>query len=141
MKRIFCSLMMICLALSAWAVDEPKQGFGVQIGWAQPILRLNSPTSKDTLSNTVKLNGFKVGLVYDASYFAGFGSSIGLNYTFGVANMGWKSTTIFDYPQSRTLITYHQIEVFVDWQYNSVCVCKNIWRTPYRSILSCRKNK
>lgn len=117
MKRVFCSLMMICLALSAWAVDEPKQGFGVQIGWAQPILRLNSPTSKDTLSNTVKLNGFKVGLVYDASYFAGFGSSIGLNYTFGVANMGWKSTTIFDYPQSRTLITYHQIEVFVDWQY------------------------
>ena len=110
--------MMVVLAASAFAVDIPKQGFGFQIGWAQPILRLNSPTSKDTLANTVKLHGFKVGIVYDASYVAGFGSSIGLNYTFGMANSGWSSKYSFnDYPKTRSLIMYHQLELFVDWQY------------------------
>lgn len=103
--------------MSLFAVDLPKQGFGIQVGWAQPILRLNSPTSKDTLAYTVKLKGFKVGLVYDASYAAGFGSTIGLNYTFGVSNTGWNSTTMYTYPKSRTVITYHQLELFVDWQY------------------------
>ena len=118
MKKLFVTLCVSCLALTAMAVDLPKQGFGLQIGWAQPVLRLNSPTSKDTLSNTVKLNGFKVGLVYDVSYVAGFGSTIGINYTFGMSNSGWKSRTSFnDYPRDRRTITYHQIELFVDWQY------------------------
>ena len=112
--------MMAVMAVSGFAVDLPKQGFGFQIGWAQPVLRLNSPTSKDTLANTVKLKGLKVGLTYDASYIAGFGSTIGLNYTFGMSNSGWKSEpNIYglEYPKSRTLITYHQLELFVDWQY------------------------
>lgn len=118
MKKSLVTLMMAVMAIHVWAVDVPKQGFGVQIGWAQPILRLNSPTSKDTLSNTVKLHGFKVGVVYDASYAKGFGSSIGLNYTFGVSNSGWSSkSAINDYPKTRMLIMYHQLELFVDWQY------------------------
>jgi len=117
MKKVFVTLSVLCLAISAMAVDLPKQGFGLQIGWAQPILRLNSPTSKDTLSNTVKLNGFKVGVTYDGSFIAGFGTSIGLNYTFGMANLGWKSVYAYEYPKSRTLISYHQLELFVDWQY------------------------
>ena len=111
--------MMVVMAASAFAVDLPKQGFGVQVGWAQPILRLNSPDSKEALANTVKLNGFKVGLVYDASYIAGFGSTIGLNYTFGMSNSKWSSmhSGINEYPKSRMLITYHQLELYVDWQY------------------------
>lgn len=112
--------MMAVMAVSVFAMDLPKQGFGVQIGWAQPILRLNSPTSKDTLSNTVKLHGFKVGVVYDASYAKGFGSSIGLNYTFGMSNSKWytdPTITKYDYPKTRMLITYHQLELYVDWQY------------------------
>ena len=118
MKKSFVTLMMVVMAASAFAVDLPKQGFGVQVGWAQPILRLNSPDSKEALANTVKLNGFKVGLVYDASYIAGFGSSIGLNYTFGMSNSKWSSVSaINDYPKTRMLITYHQLELYVDWQY------------------------
>lgn len=112
--------MMVVMAASAFAVDLPKQGFGVQVGWAQPILRLNSPDSKEALANTVKLNGFKVGLVYDASFIAGFGSSIGLNYTFGMSNSKWytdPTITKYDYPKTRMLITYHQLELYVDWQY------------------------
>ena len=121
MNKGILTLMAMCLALSASAVDLPKQGFGIQIGWAQPIIRLNSPSTaypKDSLVNTVKLNGFKVGLVYDASYIAGFGSSMGINYTFGASNGGWKQKYAFkEYPYERQMITYHEIEVFVDWQY------------------------
>ena len=120
MKKGILTLMAMCLALSVSAVDLPKQGFGLQIGWAQPIIRLNSASTaypKDSLVNTVKLNGFKVGLVYDASYFAGFGSSMGINYTFGANTGGWKSTGAYGYPRSRQMVIYHELEVFVDWQY------------------------
>jgi len=121
-KKLFLTLLIACASVSAMAVDLPKQGFGLQIGWAQPILRLNSvdnPTSaKDSLSTVVKMNGFKVGLTYDASYIAGFGSTIGINYTFGAYNSGWKAAGIIaEYPRSRQLITFHELEVFVDWQY------------------------
>ena len=122
MKKLFCTIAVACLALSAWAVDLPKQGFGFQIGWAQPILRINRPNNpanaKDSLSSISKLNGFKVGITYDASYIAGFGSSMGINYTFATASSGWKAAgSIADYPRSRQMIYYHEVEVFVDWQY------------------------
>lgn len=119
MKKVFLTFAAVIVAVSAWAVDIPNQGFGFQIGWAQPILRLNSNTSKDTLVNTIKLNGFKVGFIYDASYVAGFGSSMGVNFTFATYNGGWKSTNAYgmQYPRSRRMFTYEELEVFVDWQY------------------------
>ena len=118
MKKSLVTLFLVCMAVSAVAVELPKQGFGIHVGWAQPILRLNTNTSHDSLATVVRLNGFKVGVVYDASYVAGFGSSIGLNYTFGVSNSGWKAVNQYNtYPMSRQLIIYHQLELFVDWQY------------------------
>lgn len=120
MKKIFATLLLIGFAISASAKqDLPKQGFGLQIGWAQPILRINDAKHKDTLNNVIKMNGFKIGLMYDASYIAGFGSTMGINYTLGVNNGGWKTNNAYGmpYPRSRQLITYHQLEVFVDWQY------------------------
>lgn len=122
MKKSIVTLFLMCVTLGVMAADLPKQGFGIHIGWAQPILRLNSAsnpaTAKDSLSIVTKLNGFKVGVVYDGSFIKGFGASIGLNYTFGISNSGWKAAgTIADYPRRRQLITYNQLEVFVDWQY------------------------
>lgn len=119
MKKIFSTLLVMMLALQAWAVDLPKQGFGMHIGWAQPTLRVNDPSAKDSLSHHLQFHGLKVGVVYDASYIAGFGSSMGINYTFGVYNSGWKSRNpaYGDYPKDRQLITYHELEAFVDWQY------------------------
>ena len=123
MRKLFLTFFATCLALGVMAVELPKQGFGLQIGWAQPVLRLNSPnnpsSAKDSLTTTVKMNGFKIGLVYDASYIAGFGSSMGLNYTFGAYNGGWvqRNPGYGDYPRDRQLITYNELEVFVDWQY------------------------
>ena len=125
MKKIFATLLLVGFAISASAKqDLPKQGFGLQIGWAQPILRINLPSNpdyaKDSITSVTKLKGFKVGLVYDASYIAGFGSSIGINYTFAASNSGWheeKPGQPAIYPRSRQLITYHELELFVDWQY------------------------
>lgn len=119
MKKVFLTFAAVIIAVSAWAVDTPNQGFGFQIGWAQPILRLNSNTSKDSLVNTIKMNGFKVGFIYDASYVAGFGSSMGVNFTFAAYNGGWKSKNAYGmpYPRSRQMFTYEELEVFVDWQY------------------------
>lgn len=119
MKKYLVTIVLVCMVVSAMAVEIPKQGFGLHIGYAQPILRLNTNTSKDSLATVIKMNGFKVGLVYDASYAAGFGSSMGINYTFATSNSGWKSKNAYgmDYPRSRQMITYHEFEVFVDWQY------------------------
>lgn len=121
MKKSIVTLMLMCLSLGAWAVEKPKQGFGFQIDWAQPILRINRPgpsALNDSLKMAIKMNGFKVGVVYDASYIAGFGSSIGINYTFGVYTSKWASQGIYsEYPRIRQHITYHQLELFVDWQY------------------------
>ena len=123
MKKGILTLMAMCLALSASAVDLPKQGFGIQIGWAQPILRLNDANTaypKDSMVNTVRLKGFKIGLVYDASYIAGLGSSMGINYTFGAHTEKWHNVDPRQqaiYPRQRELFTYHEVELFVDWQY------------------------
>ena len=118
MKKSFVTLFLMCVAISVSAVDLPKQGFGLQIGWAQPIMRLNSPDKsypKDSLVNTIHLNGFKVGLVYDASYIAGFGSTIGINYTFGGAHTSWSKKDLSHSVRTQTL--FNEVEMFVDWQY------------------------
>lgn len=117
MKRFFVIAVVVCLAVSLMAKELPKQGFGLQIGWAQPILRVNSNTSMDTL-HTTKLNGFKVGVVYDASIIAGFGTSIGINYTMAGGHTNWTSKSPYTvYPRTRVNTMYHEVELFVDWQY------------------------
>lgn len=121
MKKVFFTLLVALVAVSAGAVDLPHQGLGIQIGWAQPILRLNDPSTsfpKDSMVNVLKLNGFKIGLTYDASYFAGFGSSMGINYTMAGGHTDWKRKGIIgDYPREQTHTLYHEFEIFVDWQY------------------------
>ena len=119
MKKGILAVVLLCVTMGAWAKEMPKQGFGLQIGWAQPILRINDASHKDTLNNNIKMNGFKVGVVYDGSIIAGFGTSIGLNYTFGAYNGGWQTQNAYGmaYPRSRQLITYNELELFVDWQY------------------------
>ena len=120
MKKIIFTVLLACLVTGMWAKEMPKPGLGIQIGWAQPILRLNDPSTlypKDSLLNITKLNGFKAGIVYDASYVAGFGSSIGINYTFAAGHTAWKTTGITNYPRMRTQTLYQEVEVFVDWQY------------------------
>ena len=120
MKKSFLTLLLVVCAMSAMATDTPKQGFGMQIGFAAPTLRLNDKTllPKDSLINVTKLNGLKIGVVYDASYIKGFGSTMGINYTFAASNSAWQQkNSLTMYPQERTRTYYQEVEVFVDWQY------------------------
>ena len=95
---------------------------GIQFGFAQTDFRLNSwdPAADSKELNTTPLNGFKVGLVWDATFVKGFGSMIGANYTFGTYDSGWKQkfeNQIADFPKIKERDYYHQLELFVDWQY------------------------
>ena len=119
MKKGIFTLLLAIVATSVMAVELPKQGFGFHIGYAQPTLRLNSSSNslekKDSLVNTTMLHGFKVGVVYDGSFVAGFGCSMGINYTFAANKNDWKTIDVSH--SSRNSVLYHELELFVDWQY------------------------
>lgn len=110
---------LLFVAISAIA-QEGTSAVGVQFGFAQTDYRLNSwdVNADPTKLENSPLNGFKLGLVWDATFIKGFGSMIGINYTFGTYSSSWKSVNEnMLYPQTKERNTYHQGEIFVDWQY------------------------
>ena len=125
MKR----LTLILFICAATTMASAQDYFGVQLGFAQPIARLNTPTTKTSLFPT-SYNGFKVGLVYDATIIKGFGVSMGLNYTFGNHTSAWKQVGKLPYPQERTTGQYHQLEIPIDWQYKFE-IAKRTWIILY----------
>lgn len=125
MKR----LTLILFICAATTMASAQDYFGVQLGFAQPIARLNTPTTKTSLFPT-SYNGFKVGLVYDATIVKGFGVSMGLNYTFGNHTSAWKQIGTLPYPQERTTGQYHQLEIPIDWQYKFE-IAKRTWIILY----------
>ena len=125
MKR----LTLILLICAATTMASAQDYFGVQLGFAQPIARLNTPTTKTSLFPT-SYNGFKVGLVYDATIVKGFGVSMGLNYTFGNHTSAWKQIGKLPYPQERSTGQYHQLEIPIDWQYKFE-IAKRTWIILY----------
>ena len=125
MKR----LTLILFICAATTMASAQDYFGVQLGFAQPIARLNTPTTKTSLFST-SYNGFKVGLVYDATIIKGFGVSMGLNYTFGNHTSAWKQIGTLPYPQERTTGQYHQLEIPIDWQYKFE-IAKRTWIILY----------
>ena len=125
MKRLTLILFICAVTTMASAQDY----FGVQLGFAQPIARLNTPTTKTSLLST-SYNGFKVGLVYDATIIKGFGVSMGLNYTFGNHTSAWKQVGKLPYPQERSTGQYHQLEIPIDWQYKFE-IAKRTWIILY----------
>lgn len=125
MKR----LTLILFICAATTMASAQDYFGVQLGFAQPIARLNTPTTKTSLLAT-SYNGFKVGLVYDATIIKGFGVSMGLNYTFGNHTSAWKQIGTLPYPQERTTGQYHQLEIPIDWQYKFE-IAKRTWIILY----------
>lgn len=125
MKR----LTLILFICAATTMASAQDYFGVQLGFAQPIARLNTPTTKTSLLAT-SYNGFKVGLVYDATIIKGFGVSMGLNYTFGNHTSAWKQVGTLPCPQERTTGQYHQLEIPIDWQYKFE-IAKRTWIILY----------
>ena len=125
MKRLALILFICATTTMASAQDY----FGVQLGFAQPIARLNTPTNKTSLFST-SYNGFKVGLVYDATIIKGFGVSMALNYTFGNHTSAWKQIGKLPCPQERSTGQYHQLEIPIDWQYKFE-IAKRTWIILY----------
>ena len=125
MKR----LTLILFICAATTMASAQDYFGVQLGFAQPIARLNTPTTKTSLFPT-SYNGFKVGMVYDATIIKGFGVSMGLNYTFGNHTSAWKQVGKLPYPQERSTGQYHQLEIPIDWQYKFE-IAKRTWIILY----------
>lgn len=125
MKRL-ALILFICATTTMVSAQDY---FGVQLGFAQPIARLNTPTTKTSLFPT-SYNGFKVGLVYDATIIKGFGVSMALNYTFGNHTSAWKQIGKLPYPQERSTGQYHQLEIPIDWQYKFE-IAKRTWIILY----------
>lgn len=125
MKRL---LIIACIIASATVVSA-QDFLGFQLGYAQPTTRLNTAKDKDALTS-VAYNGFKVGFVYDATWFKGFGVTMGLNYTFGANTSDWSSIGKLPYPKTRSKSLYHQLEIPVDWQYKFE-IAQNTWVILY----------
>ena len=120
MKKTLLLFVLLCTIFDTIeANSDLPQYIGLQLGYARPITRLNTPTQSDyTTLNANPYNGLKTGFVYDATLVKGFGFSLAINYTFGYNATRWSaqySTSI--YPKVRTRTFYHQIEIPVDWQY------------------------
>lgn len=134
MKKITILAVLLATALSAsHAQNNPPQFIGLQLGFTEPITRLNAPsqTNVTKLENTTIYNGFKAGFVYDATLVKGFGFSMALNYTFGAGSTDWKQKyTGSLYPKTRTISYYHQLEIPVDWQYKFE-IAKRTWLILY----------
>ena len=128
MKRAF----LTCAVLATVLTFQAQEYLGVQLGYVRPITRLNAPImNTDKSFNASAYNGFKVGIVYDATIVKGFGVTMGLNYTFG-ANKTDKvsATSIGLYPQKFSRGQYHQIEIPIDWQYKFE-IAKRTWLLLY----------
>ena len=128
MKRI----VMLCIIVASAAMAYSQSYVGVNVGYAQPITRLNLPVmGKESVLNPTIYNGMKVGVVYDVTLIKGLGVSMGLNYTVGGNATEWKSkSSSIKYPQERSHGWYHQLEIPVDWQYKFQ-IAKDTWLMLY----------
>ena len=73
MKKIIVCALLLCSVVTMMQA-QGKQYLGIQVGFTQPITRLNSPSpGKENVLNPTTYNGFKVGFAYDATIVAGFG--------------------------------------------------------------------
>lgn len=130
MKKIIVCALLLC-SVATMMQAQGKQYLGIQVGFTQPITRLNLPSpGKEDVLNPTTYNGFKVGLAYDATIVAGFGYTIGLNYTFAANKADWKSVGSNTYPRAYASQMYHQLEIPVDWQYKFE-IAKKTWFMLY----------
>jgi hypothetical protein len=84
-------------SIVAFAQAESHHAIGVQVGFTQPITRLNLPVvGQETKLTPTVLNGLKVGVVYEETIVKGFGYTLGLNYTYGAATGSWKKIGAMD---------------------------------------------
>lgn len=128
MKRTLLLTLMLILMTSIQAQDF-RQAFGLQIGYANPTLRLNcpDPNISKTQLDAYPMRGLKFGLTYDVTLVRGFGFMMALNYTYATSIDDWedykfdiegRAITNGIYPlEVKYRNDFHQLEIAVDWQY------------------------
>ncbi len=129
--RVFAAIILCALGIEAFAqasynpnAGEKRipSGVGFNIGFTRDLLleRKGDNESKKFPYRTA-LNGFKVGVVYDATIVKGFGVSMALNYTIaGAKDRDWrkeKNNQLGAYPQIKDSYLFQSIELPIDWQY------------------------
>ena len=143
MKRFSFTLLLLTGTLAAMAGDY-TQAIGLQFGYANPVYRLNQPAEINedkTALQATQLRGFKAGLVYDATIWGGFGFMTGVNYTFAAHTSSWEEYAYdlegkpiasgYARPyEERYKYQYHQVEIFVDWQYKFE-IARDTWLILY----------
>lgn len=126
-------LVLLVVFLSILTVNAQNY-VGVQVGYTQPITRLNAPEiGQEKVLNPIVHNGFKLGVVYDATIIKGLGVTMGLNYTFGANKTDWEKLNPSqpgDLPKLCSSAQYHQLEIPVDWQYKFE-IAKRTWLIVY----------
>lgn len=111
-------LLIAAMLISSLTLAAQSQSLGVQLGFSEPILRDNTSSKSSKLDNTTTTDGFKVGLVYDATLIKGFGLSVGLNYLFAADAGSWQNINDLNKAKLiKTTTTQHFIELPIDWQY------------------------
>lgn len=124
-------LLIAAMLISSLTLAAQSQSLGVQLGFSEPILRDNTISKSSKLNNTTTTDGFKVGLVYDATLIKGFGLSIGLNYLFAADAGKWTNTNATMVAiQTKTTTVQHSLELPIDWQYKFQ-IAYNTWVILY----------
>ena len=129
MKKILFTLL-ICASTILLHAQTYSQAIGIQLGYANPVYRLNSPDSPEQQKANLfpdNLRGVKIGFNYDATLIRGFGLNMAINYTFAGTQTNWndyrfdingKPITNKIYPlDSRPQKLYQSLELAIDWQY------------------------
>ncbi len=126
MKKVII-ILLSCFSITAAA----QQWLGVQVAFDQPRLLLNDGTSKKLTNRTI-FNGFKIGLVYDATLIKGFGFSLALNYGFSEHHTNWEDDpSVMGIAQEiKYQSLLHTLEIPIDWQYKFE-IAKEFWLILY----------
>lgn len=115
MKKISFILLFSAIALS---ISAQSQSLGLQLGFSRPLLRENSLGETSKLGDITAANGFKAGLVYDATLVKGFGFTIGINYSFAAQKSKWvQESSYYTAKKRQTRDVIHTIELPIEWQY------------------------
>lgn len=118
MKRYLVTIVLTTLVTMLTWAQGSHYALGVHVGYDRSRLMLNSASGSDAKSlNATNMNGLKIGLDFEETFWKGMGTVMGFNYTFAGASTSWKNGSFSNFPQTRTVSRYQQLELFVDWQY------------------------
>ncbi len=125
--KVFIAIVLCAFCVKAWAqapfnpyAAEKRipSGVGFQLGFARELLRERKGDNETKkFPYLTDLNGFKLGVVYDATIIKGFGVSMALNYTIAGDAGSWQTPEKQPLKKEKTSILFQSLDIPIDWQY------------------------